>query len=213
MFEPLLYIPHGSDERYWEIILLLTTIASLYPTWFRWKFPRLQFRKTMFLPLYPTWFRWKKVAKVQNSSFTALYIPHGSDERKRICRGWRDAKHFISHMVQMKEKVESRKLKVESKLYIPHGSDESMANATIKLSGAELYIPHGSDESSCLCYRFLFRWSTLYPTWFRWKWLYVRGLSLFTPLYIPHGSDESKSCVSMRNLLTCLYIPHGSDER
>ena len=55
---------------------------------------------------------------------------------------------------------------------------------------------------------------TLYPTWFRWKEIFLIDyfLSIYK-LYIPHGSDESRAYVYNLWLQLKLYIPHGSDER
>jgi len=51
---------------------------------------------------------------------------------------------FISHMVQMKEKI----------------------GASLAASIKKLYIPHGSDERFLLQHYFFYSHS-LYPTWFR----------------------------------------------
>jgi len=58
------------------------------------------------------------------SGVKGLYIPHGSDEREKTVGTGTSQAHFISHMVQMKDKL-SRTIKLLRRLYIPHGSDES----------------------------------------------------------------------------------------
>ena len=75
-----------------------------------------------------------------------LYIPHGSDERQKVrssCRG--SSSTFISHMVQMKESHLNAFLQF-LRLYIPHGSDERIRLFNSSLLLSSLYIPHGSDE-------------------------------------------------------------------
>jgi len=59
-----------------------------------------------------------------------LYIPHGSDERKRTGTPFERA----------------------IKLYIPHGSDERKNTLGPGVMLSLLYIPHGSDESITLTY-------------------------------------------------------------
>jgi len=55
-----------------------------------------------------------------------LYIPHGSDESCGKIYITINNLHFISHMVQMKERLKRSMAKTPLLLYIPHGSDESM---------------------------------------------------------------------------------------
>ena len=54
---------------------------------------------------------------------------------------------------------------------------------------------------------------TLYPTWFRWKALFLCDMLMKSQLYIPHGSDESLNSCRDKKRDAFLYIPHGSDER
>jgi len=96
--------------------------------------------------LYPTWFRWKGLDLVFITQNPKLYIPHGSDERFIDCLSLIVSRHFISHMVQMKEGRRGNDEVRKWGLYIPHGSDES-------------YIKKLHQKSV----------PTLYPTWFRWK--------------------------------------------
>ena len=78
---------------------------SLYPTWFRWKFP--------FFPLFllgkrlyiPHGSDERKHKSSRKNSKTLLYIPHGSDESCFNEQQFISKRHFISHMVQMKETI------------------------------------------------------------------------------------------------------------
>jgi len=99
--------------------------------------------------LYPTWFRWKG----NNPALLRILF-----------------KIFISHMVQMKG-VFDWFCQIVQVLYIPHGSDESRGSGFLPASARKrLYIPHGSDESGKFLPHHLKKRSSLYPTWFRWKW-------------------------------------------
>jgi len=96
---------------------------------------------------------------------------------------------FISHMVQMKDRLKHLVRNSANILYIPHGSDERRECDVKHENLNALYIPHGSDES-CYTVRLSFKvliifishmvqmkgWDsqtepepnpTLYPTWFR----------------------------------------------
>ena len=120
----LLYIPHGSDERF-NALPTREEEEALYPTWFRWKFWGLAITiHPLPLSLYPTWFRWKRFFDIpifllldlyiphgsdeslsRTDIFNTglwLYIPHGSDEREVGGSSTGSSSTFISHMVQMK---------------------------------------------------------------------------------------------------------------
>ena len=140
-----LYIPHGSDERSLAVEEFIQ-ISTLYPTWFRWKLFRdlLQldvndtlyptwFRWKLLLhpqafgtlqALYPTWFRWKVRYVFSVNIINILYIPHGSDESQFCPTSRAKPFGFISHMVQMKVRLDETTIRTKSRLYIPHGSDE-----------------------------------------------------------------------------------------
>ena len=141
---------------------------TLYPTWFRWKFPWLYcnrrsrwcfishmvqmkgrspvFSWTPHRSLYPTWFRWKEELNFEDPADFVLYIPHGSDESEK------------PHPVRRFEKP----------LYP---------------TWFRWKITSVVDMRPLV--------GTLYPTWFRWKNKILTNLYNELELYIPHGSDES----------------------
>ena len=100
---------------------------------------------------------------------SALYIPHGSDERKHRFIGFDGNFCFISHMVQMKVTVELDNEMPLHPLY-PTWFRWKIAD---RLEAEDIQTP-------------------LYPTWFRWKCTVQNGQSFLIKLYIPHGSDESQ---------------------
>ena len=141
----------------------------------------------------------------------ALYIPHGSDERKKFHYMKKFETDFISHMVQMKVSSCSIPSFRASTLYPTWFRWKRQKKGGYKKTTLVLYIPHGSDESHFCVQEFL----------------------LILALYIPHGSDERRKrwipmwCVccfishmvqmKARNAMRDyarknLYIPHGSDE-
>jgi len=61
--------------------------------------------------------------RITNTILT-LYIPHGSDESASFTNIIESADSFISHMVQMKDKIRAIMPEQDTLLYIPHGSDE-----------------------------------------------------------------------------------------
>jgi len=63
--------------------------------------------------------------------FPSLYIPHGSDESIVNSGDERHLSAFISHMVQMKVTRPSMDGCPKNNLYIPHGSDESQKSLYI----------------------------------------------------------------------------------
>jgi len=77
--------------------------------------------------------------------------------------------YFISHMVQMKERLKHL-IRNSEDLFISHMVQMKVVSfsCTCCRSRSCLYIPHGSDERenqySEDCKR-----HPLYPTWFRWK--------------------------------------------
>ena len=79
-----LYIPHGSDERQHKKDNRKALFMSLYPTWFRWKVTSAIQITMLISSLYPTWFRWKVDKNKHSDEDNKLYIPHGSDESKKI---------------------------------------------------------------------------------------------------------------------------------
>ena len=148
------------------------------------KVPSLMFLTILKPSLYPTWFRWKWCKLNSFDCAIPLYIPHGSDERYLLEQRQILKQCFISHMVQMKEarRVTARQtgrnfishmvqMKVDQSrqmqslkdtlyptwfrwkpvpfvaiayapcLYIPHGSDESFASA-ISRSYRIVFISH-----------------------------------------------------------------------
>ena len=148
-----LYIPHGSDESAWCGRLFACNIASLYPTWFRWKAMDILTKELDPLTLYPTWFRWKQVKEGHRCELYVNFISHMVQmkamqriDRKRYVdfalyptwfRWKRDSLfiyhaefRFISHMVQMKAPRMGAGTHKDI-LYIPHGSDESQIQITI----------------------------------------------------------------------------------
>jgi len=170
-------------------------------------------RNRIRLTLYPTRFRWNVYYKVFFLIVIILYIPHGSDETLLLISSSKITLDFISHTVQMKQKLPYDTNLLNLLLYIPHGSDETLS---------KLCITH--------------RLPALYPTRFRWnKGLLMKTQCLKRELYIPHGSDETvsskRSPRCLRNFIShtvqmklvhqaflsvlmavILYIPHGSDE-
>ena len=143
--------------------------ASLYPTWFRWKFfikslgdlrhhclyiphgsdercyDKNQSPK-LCLSLYPTWFRWKENCRNYCVGCTGLYIPHGSDESNKDLTSPLSQHTLYPTWFRWKKRTSFSH-------HHPNG----------------LYIPHGSDESSFPPCRVLPYNPSLYPTWFRWK--------------------------------------------
>ena len=209
----LLYIPHGSDERYQLLNKQKQDMTSLYPTWFRWKFCYNLHILSPFVLYIPHGSDERNIRIIRRKTIRFLYIPHGSDERRSAepsaRRDWRlyiphgsdersdsgqiyilDA-DFISHMVQMKGRIIIRP-KLGNNLYIPHGSDESRFSALeILWCPWPLYIPHGSDESS------------------------VMVILSISPVYFISHMVQMKVIIPVvnQNPNTLLYIPHGSDER
>ena len=167
------------------------------------------------------------------SSKYSLYIPHGSDESFTSMRYANEVPSFISHMVQMKDRLA-----------------ELLENSLISL------YPTWFRWKYKNAFRNRTLAITLYPTWFRWKIIIMRyflikfnfishmvqmkaetvqrcvsGKSSFIShmvqmkvtrillpksgiiLYIPHGSDERYLWLLSSDFSFSLYIPHGSDER
>ena len=144
-----LYIPHGSDERVtrrkktMKKSLFISHMVQMKDETWR---DGHQERNS---PLYPTWFRWKACDSFFKRFAFSLYIPHGSDERNKILTN----------------------LYNELELYIPHGSDESTYLLCLVRYFQTLYIPHGSDERGGRSRHSLLSFFSLYPTWFRWKFI------------------------------------------
>ena len=75
-------------------------------------------------------------------------------------------------------------------LYIPHGSDETRSK--IALSSLSIcFISHMVQMKPVAVFRLLLMLLALYPTWFRWNWVWCVCCKYEFYLYIPHGSDET----------------------
>jgi len=207
-----LYIPHGSDERK-SHPFGNCSITPFISHMVQMKAHQNLIMFAMRTSLYPTWFRWKFESVLPAILYDCLYIPHGSDESIKILPFRHSFCSFISHMVQMKEKIlivcsETKptlyptwfrwkmsiniSVKYPTRFFISHMvqmKDTPRKDRDIWLK--PLYIPHGSDESCWFC--LFFSWCHL--------------------LYIPHGSDERMNSAICFFTAFFLYIPHGSDER
>jgi len=122
---PLVYIPHGSDERNTNknkhVILLILFISHMV----QMKVSLLQKKRHGELKFISHMVQMKGKRLWCCWHFTCLvYIPHGSDES-------------IVFVVV---------LTLLALVYIPHGSDESRMVLSYLWGKNEVYIPHGSDE-------------------------------------------------------------------
>ena len=159
-----LYIPHGSDERTVKMIMAQGSTLALYPTWFRWKAGSESIIE-MPVKIFISHMVQMKGAKVSGrfKCIYNLYIPHGSDERLICSEKQKEKKHFISHMVQMKEKL----------------------SLTAKCNNQSLYptwFRWKRGKKSPL-------WKvlhSLYPTWFRWKGRQLLPKALKSLIFISH---------------------------
>ena len=166
--QPILYIPHGSDESWLFSSSILSKICFFISHMVQMKVFHLPKFRLPFLPLYPTWFRWKRPWNHKPCRKDTLYIPHGSDERTMKLYELDNHKLlYIPHGSDERSKkfwVSKRRLNtlyptwfrwkvgengypvIPFQLYIPHGSDESCHSMLNHLKDSKLYIPHGSDE-------------------------------------------------------------------
>ena len=83
VYDAWLYIPHGSDERKLTLSIKLNCQKSFISHMVQMKAVVKINHISSLLTLYPTWFRWKFSWCHLWISFRALYIPHGSDESSR----------------------------------------------------------------------------------------------------------------------------------
>ncbi len=157
------------------------------------------------LTLYPTWFRWKGTCDYFVSMLNCLYIPHGSDESQ--CRF-----NFLPILVPLYptwfrwKAIEIAAKKQAELLYIPHGSDERVQ---MKVD-YECFIPFISHMVQMKVTPAILPAVldfTLYPTWFRWKFLKIFILFTKKKLYIPHGSDERKIINAMDHMMRFTLYP------
>ena len=174
--QPILYIPHGSDESWLFSSSILSKICFFISHMVQMKVFHLPKFRLPFLPLYPTWFRWKRPWNHKPCRKDTLYIPHGSDERT----------------MKLYE-LDNHKL-----LYIPHGSDERSKKFWVSKRRLNTLYPTWFRWKLSLDVKSSERFETLYPTWFRWK-MYKKTKNAFGAehLYIPHGSDERCLLVSL----------------
>ena len=168
-FEPLLYIPHGSDERssYIHKSNLSKELYIPHGSDERAQLLRIYKQYLIFishmvqmkvntlitiicswhLTLYPTWFRWK-----QNINTSVL----------------KNAPTLYPTWFRWKKGGQYGKSSRKS-LYIPHGSDERLL-ILLFLIFAPIFISHMVQMKEELQESIKMRLDeTLYPTWFRWK--------------------------------------------
>jgi len=150
------------------------------------------------VPLYPTWFRWK-LNPIVSTPTIFIFISHMVQMKDLNYKLSRGLKHrFISHMVQMKVRqvtlfrpshnalyptwfrwkwYKAHLRKFHIKLYIPHGSDERIFCYSM-LNHLKDFISHMVQMKGRLGNRNRLTFNPLYPTWFRWKLLFIHSNSL-----------------------------------
>ena len=183
-----LYIPHGSDERRSDACstaFLICFISHMVQMKAAYEVTSENGKTT----LYPTWFRWKQGFEINPSLKELLYIPHGSDESLGLKKNSVFPLVFISHMVQMKACAERSRLYGQRSLY------PTWFRWKYEISSNALYtndfISHMVQMKDMKFPQMRSIPTTLYPTWFRWKMPLHGSLCQPYKLYIPHGSDES----------------------
>ena len=234
---PRLYIPHGSDERHQPYAPTTQQTHPLYPTWFRWKNIKVSRHGYPAPPLYPTWFRWKHNQPPNQDLRLNLYIPHGSDERNiKKYKSVNLLRYFISHMVQMKEKVSLYCKRIPSS-FISHMVQMKVTLSMLLSIFSIVFISHMVQMKDAITMEtYSGITPPLYPTWFRWKITSFLALLSFCVVFISHmvqmkvdhgyAVTDYKShfishMVQMKETKgriwkvsqRALYIPHGSDER
>jgi len=97
------------------------------------------------------------------------------------------------------------------KLYIPHGSDES-TNKSFSFFDCDAFISHMVQMKAFYTFVLQSKHLSLYPTWFRWKWLTGRARA-DAIAFISHMVQMKDRWKKFQQILQYqLYIPHGSDE-
>ena len=113
----VLYIPHGSDERYgeavlhWHVIVFISHMVQMKGLYVQCPSQKRKNFISHMVQMKVNWF-------VRAAFYDILYIPHGSDERDIETAPFANLISFISHMVQMKA-VKLERLKVLTKTLYP----------------------------------------------------------------------------------------------
>ena len=181
---PLVFISHMVQMKVTERReLKQQPLSPLYPTWFRWKYT---VKKTLFMfcySLYPTWFRWKSVSIIATlPPMPSLYPTWFRWKVMELVLFLLAGLSLYPTWFRWKT-VKKGKNDEKISLYIPHGSDESPSCSLIENSSS-LFISHMVQMKADVRDKGCPSIKTLYPTWFRWKWSYIRRTKgVFYALY------------------------------
>ena len=151
-----------------------------------------------YLTLYPTWFRWKDLLWIATTrQGKTLYIPHGSDERKSLCKTLWVSTTLYPTWFRWKQAYQVTLFRPSRPLYPTWFRWKGILLCSGSLSSPPLYPTWFRWKISTKRY-FLKSFFPLYPTWFRWKDEFTKRWLTACKLYIPHGSDERHLITSIK---------------